>query len=189
MEFINNVLLDSSNHISNENINITKLHQWRSLLNELKTKYKKEEFINKIKVHFTFEKNSNNSKHIFKIPQNKLVNKDTVLSYVKQLLANINLLLQANLKLSNWKKENSIEGLPLISEDRMWHYELQKKTKDNQLKGYFYNEIDLTLRHKAFLLATHYWEARWILETIDTIENNTEKGTGEIAIKKQWKRF
>ncbi|WP_440881527.1 AAA domain-containing protein [Tenacibaculum sp. C7A-26P2] len=188
MEFINNVLLDSSNHISNENINITKLHQWRSLLNELKTEYKKEEFINKIKVHFTFEKNSNNSKHIFKIPQNKLVNKDTVLSYVKQLLANINLLLQANLKLSNWKKENSIEGLPLISEDRMWHYELQKKTKDNQLKGYFYNEIDLTLRHKAFLLATHYWEARWILETIDTIENNTEKGTGEIAIKKQWKR-
>ena len=46
----------------------------------------------------------------------------------------------------------------------------------------------MELRHKSFLLAVHYWEARWLLATRDVIENNTEKGTGESVIKAKWKR-
>lgn len=30
---------------------------------------------------------------------------------------------------------------------------------------YALDQFDTTLRHKAFLLATHYWEGRWLLET------------------------
>jgi energy-coupling factor transporter ATP-binding protein EcfA2 len=29
---------------------------------------------------------------------------------------------------------------------------------------HIHDELDITLRHRAFLLATHYWEGRWLLE-------------------------
>jgi superfamily I DNA and/or RNA helicase len=69
----------------------------------------------------------------------------------------------------------------------MWRIEYDKIENKNT-EGYFFDEIDITLRHKAFLLAIHYWEARWILETHTAIEENTEKGTGEKAIQAKWKR-
>jgi len=44
------------------------------------------------------------------------------------------------------------------------------------------------MRHKAFLLAVHYWECRWLIATREMLEENTEKGTGEVAIQAKWKR-
>ncbi|CAM1362748.1 DEAD/DEAH box helicase [Tenacibaculum xiamenense] len=188
IDYINNLLLREEDHISGDTFIITKIHQWRSLLAELKKTYKQDNFIDDIRVYFTSDENSQNEEHVFKITEDKLKDQDTALSYIKQLFANVNLLLQANLKLSDWKKENKILGQPFVSEEKMWDLDLQKNPNLDKSKGYFYNEIDMTLRHRAFLLATHYWEARWILETIDVVENDTERGTGENTIKAQWKR-
>jgi hypothetical protein len=51
-----------------------------------------------------------------------------------------------------------------------------------------HDELDITLRHRTFLLATHYWEGRWLLECQKLlIENN-----GGHALKRhkdKWQRY
>ncbi len=49
--------------------------------------------------------------------------------------------------------------------------------------------MDTTLRYTAFKLATHYWEARWLLEIKEQIETNyAEKQTKEKQ-EKRWRRY
>ena len=49
---------------------------------------------------------------------------------------------------------------------------------------------DTALRFPAFLYATHYWEARWLLEmegALNTLAEEKRK-TGAVAVKKRWLR-
>lgn len=52
---------------------------------------------------------------------------------------------------------------------------LQKLTETEKELNDFLDEIDTTLRYKAFLLATHYWEARWLKE-VKILHKLNEKG-------------
>ncbi|CAL2107529.1 AAA domain-containing protein [Tenacibaculum sp. 190524A02b] len=185
---LNKILVNTEDHIEKTTFEITKLHKWRTVLNELKAAYKETSFIDKVAKVFTSESTSENTAHLFKTDAEILNNKETLFSFIKQQLANINLLLQANLKLKNWKQENSIKGYPFVSEEQMWNYEYEKMQNNDKSHRFFFDEIDVTLRHEAFLLAIHYWEARWILATFDTLESDVEKGTGEKPIGAKWKR-
>ena len=190
IEKVNNLLLHEKNHIKKNAIQILKLQEWRTIITKIKTYSKEEKFINEIKRYFKIdlEENSTDSEHLFIVNKEMLTNNSTALVFIKKCIADLNLALSSNLKLKNWKHQNNITGYPFISEEQMWEFEYEKMESEDKSHRFFYDEIDLSLRHKAFLLATHYWEARWILETEDVLENETEKGTGEKTVIARWKR-
>jgi hypothetical protein len=52
------------------------------------------------------------------------------------------------------------------------------------------NEVcDRVLRFKAFKIATHYWEARWLEETCSFVETNDEDKKSPIKILRKWLRY
>ncbi|WP_111707975.1 AAA domain-containing protein [Lutibacter citreus] len=190
VEKINNLLLHKENYIQKNAIQISKLQQWRTIITKIKSLSKEDNFINEIKRYFKVdtEENTVNSEQLFKVNNEILTNNATALVFIKKCITDLNLALSSNLKLNNWKHLNNIIGYPFISEEQMWEFEYEKMESNDKTHRFFYDEIDLSLRHKAFLLATHYWEARWILETQDVLENETEKGTGEKTVIAKWKR-
>ncbi|OCK42150.1 hypothetical protein BA195_11015 [Tenacibaculum soleae] len=190
IDYLNNIILNEDNHIKKDAFKIGNLQEWRTILTNLKSAAKQTDFINQVKLYFTTnnEDQNNDSKVIFKITEGTISNNQKTNNFIKECLANVNLALQANLKLKNWKVKNNIKGFPFVSEAQMWQNEYEKLNSNNTTQRFFYDELDIELRHKSFLLAVHYWEARWLLETRNVIENNTEKGTGENAIKAKWKR-
>ncbi|MFD2205709.1 AAA domain-containing protein [Kiloniella antarctica] len=48
------------------------------------------------------------------------------------------------------------------------NYSLEDLQKSPHLCNHF---LDISFRHKAFLLATHYWEARWLIEARNLFQN------------------
>lgn len=52
-----------------------------------------------------------------------------------------------------------------------------------------FSELDQSKRHQAFLLATHYWEGRWIKETEAAIDEDILKKVGEINMKRKFRRY
>ena len=187
---INQYLANENDLIQEFSIEITKLQSWRKTLTFIKSQEKEINFLDIVKEYFIIEDTIEitEANKTFKIDAKTINNKKLASNYLKQFINQINIALQSNLQFKNWKYENNITGIPTISEEEMWKNEYSKLNSKEITHEFFYDEIDVSLRHKAFLLAIHYWEARWIIETIDTIENNTEKGTGENVIKAKWKR-
>jgi len=88
--------------------------------------------------------------------------------------------------ISEWEKfklGNNLNGDPPKDEIKYWEKEKQKINNEPNL---FYDELDVILRHKAFQLSLHYWEARWILESEKSLLGNNNKG--EKSTKGKWKR-
>ncbi|GGF70842.1 DEAD/DEAH box helicase [Wenyingzhuangia marina] len=186
---INAILIHDKDKIEKDKIHILNLKEWRNQIDKLKKEAKNADFIEKVKKIFFDDKTSKNPKdHSFKIATDILGDENKTLEFIKDVLANLNLAMQSNIKLNDWKQINNIKGYPFVSEAQMWDFEYQKMNTNSRTHQYFYDELDIGLRHKAFLLATHYWEARWLEATKEAIENNTEKGTGEKAISEKWKR-
>jgi len=50
-------------------------------------------------------------------------------------------------------------------------------------------EIDKNLRYKAFRLAQHYWEARWLLERHQEIEERFQQNQSVQNQQKKWRRY
>lgn len=185
---VNNLLLNKKDHIQKNTIQISNLQKWRTILNTLKSSSDERNFLEEVEQYFEVDSKNENSDKIFKIDKEVLNNSDATLIFIKKCITDINLALSSNLKLKNWKFKNSITGYPFVSEEQMWEFEYEKMESEDKSHRFFYDEIDLNIRHKAFLLATHYWEARWILETEDVLLNETEKGTGERVVAAKWKR-
>ncbi|MDM1556108.1 AAA family ATPase [Chryseobacterium indologenes] len=86
-----------------------------------------------------------------------------------------------------WKKDNKIKGNPPSSEKEYWDFELIK-ISEKIPANCFYDELDTTLRHKAFQLALHYWEARYLMELESNLyESNFDK-KGKEAAMMRWQR-
>ena len=190
---VNAVLIASKDHIKKDAVEIVKLQQWRKSLTHLKSKVREGSFQPELLSLFTIIDTNDdtlkgNKGCLFRLSESNFNNELLCLSYIKDIIKDINAVLNSFSRLQQWKLDNDIKGFPLISEEEMWDLEYKKLTKKDAFIGYFYDELDMSLRHKAFLLATHYWEARWIIATIDTLENDTEKGTGELVIQNKWKR-
>lgn len=189
IEKVNDLLLHSSDKIQKNTIQIVKLQEWRAILSTLKSIHKGANFTEEIQRYFSVEgKEGERSTHVFKMDVDVYKRPESTLAFIKEHIANLNIALNANLKLNDWKLQNKIKGYPFVSEAQMWDFEYEKMGSQDINHRFFYDEIDLTLRHKAFLLAIHYWEARWLLATEDALTNETEKGTGESVIQAKWKR-
>ena len=52
-----------------------------------------------------------------------------------------------------------------------------------------FNELDQGLRHEAFLLATHYWEGRWIMEAEVAIAEDILRKVGEQNMRRRFRRY
>lgn len=185
----NAILIHENDFIKKNKIQILNLKKWRDQINKLKLGAKNADFIEQVKLIFSCdEQQKNHQNYTFKINADVFADEQKTLEFVKECLANLNLAIQSNIKLNDWKQRNHIKGYPFVSEEQMWNFEYEKINTENKEHRYFYDELDVGLRHKAFLLATHYWEARWLIATKDALENETEKGTGEKVICEKWKR-
>lgn len=49
--------------------------------------------------------------------------------------------------------------------------------------------IDTNLRYKAFKIATHYWECRWLLQMEEQINCNYEESRNKENMQKKWQRY
>ncbi|MEX8546640.1 MAG: DEAD/DEAH box helicase, partial [Mucilaginibacter sp.] len=93
-----------------------------------------------------------------------------------------------------WKQQNLIQGNPPKNEAEYWEFENIKidglKKQDQKLSqpNCFYDELDVTLRHKAFQLALHYWEGRWLLQIEKDLTDVNFDKKGVDAIKNRWNR-
>ena len=185
--FVNSFLRNPDDYLQKETLQIGELKEWRKILTSIKAQHKSPDFIDEVKKYFTTEE-ENNPAYSFVCNSEVLAENSTALKFINDCLKHVNLAVQSNLKLRQWRSENNIQGYPFASEEQMWEYEYEKMNSGDTTHRFFYDEIDVTLRHKAFLLATHYWEARWLIATHEMLESDTEKGTGEKVMMAKWKR-
>ncbi len=52
-----------------------------------------------------------------------------------------------------------------------------------------FEQLDKTVRHEAFLLATHYWEGRWLLEVERAIREDTLRKNGQKYMTQRFRRY
>ncbi|MFB9075958.1 AAA domain-containing protein [Flavobacterium procerum] len=90
-------------------------------------------------------------------------------------------------KWKDWKVKNSIIGNPPKNEDEYWNFEYAK-IKNKAEPNCFYDELDVSLRHKSFQLALHYWEGRWLMRLETDLTDPNFKKKGIDAVKNRWKR-
>lgn len=86
-----------------------------------------------------------------------------------------------------WKKDNQINGNPPSSDEEYWDFELTK-INEKIAANSFYDELDITLRHKAFQLASHYWEARYLMELESNLYQSNFDGKGKNPMIMRWQR-
>lgn len=86
-----------------------------------------------------------------------------------------------------WKTQNSIKGNPPKTEEEYWNFELLK-IKNNLDPNCFYDEFDVSFRHKAFQLALHYWEGEYLIKLENDLSDGSFDKKGEDAIKNRWQR-
>jgi AAA domain len=86
-----------------------------------------------------------------------------------------------------WKTQNSIIGNPPKNEEEYWDFELLK-IKNNSEPNCFYDELDISFRHKAFQLALHYWEGEYLIKLEYDLPDGGFGGKGLDSIKNRWQR-
>lgn len=112
-------------------------------------------------------------------------------SILEKIESKINLAKAISEKISNWKNwktENSIKGNPPKTEEEYWDFELLK-IKNNSEPNCFYDELDVSVRHKAFQLALHFWEGEYLIKLESDLAHhvNFDKKGCE-AVKNRWQR-
>ncbi len=96
-------------------------------------------------------------------------------------------IIQKIAKWKNWKTQNSINGNPPKTKEEYWEFE-RLKIKNQSEPNCFYDELDVSLRHKAFQLALHYWEGRYLEKLEEDLPDGNFDGKGLAATKNRWRR-
>lgn len=113
--------------------------------------------------------------------------KSSILELIDKKIRLTKTIKDAVLGWKSWKEKYAIKGNPPRTESQYWDYEylkIQSKAKPNC----FYDELDVELRHKAFQLALHYWEGRWILQLEQDLNSDQFDKKGQSAVENRWKR-
>jgi len=92
---------------------------------------------------------------------------DTIERVIKSKLTLVQKILDVEQRWKEWKSRYSIKSNP----------------------PELFDELDLGIRHETFLLAVHYWEGRWILETEDALAEDVLKKTGEPNMRRRYHRY
>jgi len=86
-----------------------------------------------------------------------------------------------------WKTNNTINSNPPRSEEEYWECE-HEKIENRISANCFYDELDISIRHKAFQLALHYWEGRYLLQLENDLSDPKFYGKGKEPMINRWKR-
>lgn len=57
-----------------------------------------------------------------------------------------------------------------------------------QLQEYFLSDLEVSIKHRMFLLATHYWEGRWIIATQQALKEGSLAKRGKQQVIAHWQR-
>ncbi|MDR1554627.1 MAG: hypothetical protein LBS39_01210 [Campylobacteraceae bacterium] len=169
-------------------------------LNSLEEKiilyFKTESLLNKffcfLKIKTTLE---NRTRKINIILRDSLL-EDKILTYSENYILNtidskikiINKIMHAIIGWKEWKTRNLIIGNPPRTKEQYWDFEYLKIRKSLP-PNCFYDELDVGIRHKAFQLALHYWEGRYLQKLEFDLKNeNNFYGKGENTTINRWKR-
>ncbi|TDT46943.1 AAA domain-containing protein [Maribacter spongiicola] len=87
----------------------------------------------------------------------------------------------------SFKERNDLTGNPPRNKEEYWDLEMLK-IRNKVAPNCFYDELDVSIRHKAFQLAIHYWEGRYLqrLESDLRDPNFTKKGKSTVISR--WQR-
>ncbi|BAV06141.1 AAA domain-containing protein [Filimonas lacunae] len=94
----------------------------------------------------------------------------------------------------SWKQQHHIKGDPPVNEKAYWDKEyikiegLRKNDPVQSRPNCFFDELDISLRHKAFQLALHYWEGRWLLKLEEDLASDIFTGNNEEKARNRWTR-
>lgn len=116
---------------------------------------------------------------------------------LEKIDSKIKMAMSISKSIADWdtlKANHSINGNPprneaLYTSCENLKVESQKRGDEEGAKpNCFYDELDVTLRHKAFQIAVHYWEGRWLQKTeLDLTDSNFDRNGKEI-VENRWKR-
>lgn len=124
---------------------------------------------------------------LFEVSNEFVFTKNNIL---KEVDSKIKLAKEINEKIKNWKNwktKNSINGNPPKTEEEYWNFELLK-IKNNSEPNCFYDELDVSYRHKAFQLALHFWEGEYLIKLESDLADMNFDKKGIDAIKNRWQR-
>lgn len=121
------------------------------------------------------------------IPENFVFKKNEILDTIDSKINTAKKIMGSIEKWKLWKNNNSIKGNPPRSEEKYWEFE-HLKIKEKISANCFYDELDISLRHKAFQLALHYWEGRYLLQLESDLFDPKFNGKGKEPMINRWKR-
>ncbi|MBV8326691.1 AAA domain-containing protein [Chryseobacterium sp.] len=121
------------------------------------------------------------------IPENFVFKKNEILDIIDSKINTAKKIMGSIEKWKLWKNNNSIKGNPPRSEEKYWEFE-HLKIKEKISANCFYDELDISLRHKAFQLALHYWEGRYLLQLESDLFDPKFNGKGKEPMINRWKR-
>lgn len=118
-------------------------------------------------------------------------------SILEQIDTKIKMATSISNSISDWtnlKNTNYITGNP--PRDELEYASLEdvkveaqkNNDKDGASPNSFYDELDVTLRHKAFQIAVHYWEGRWLQQVEEDLLDPNFAKKGMDSVENRWKR-
>lgn len=185
-----------ANNILNEVTFRTDVENLKSIEEKIILYFNNEPFFRKVFCFFGFKSALNNRASEIKITlrdslievSNEFIfSKSSILEKVDSKIKIANTITEKIGNWRNWKLKNSIKGNPPKTEEEYWDFELLK-IKNNSEPNCFYDELDVSFRHKAFQLALHYWEGEYLLKLESDLADVNFDKKGLDAIKNRWQR-
>ncbi|MDR2341861.1 MAG: hypothetical protein LBD84_02310 [Campylobacteraceae bacterium] len=157
--------------------------------------FKTEPFANKLfcllKIKTALENRSRKIDIILRdsLLQGKILiyNENSILKTIDLEIKTIKNIIRAITNWKEWKIKNSIIGNPPRTEEQYWNLE-NLKIKEILKPNCFYDELDVGMRHKAFQLALHYWEGRYLQKLELDLKDKNFDSKGASATANRWKR-
>jgi hypothetical protein len=185
-----------SNNILSESSFKSDIESLKSIEEKIIQYFNNESFFRKLFCFFGLKSALNNRASEIKIilrdslievSNEFLFSKSSILEKVDSKITLANAITEKIENWKNWKTKNSIKGNPPKTEEEYWDFEVLK-IKNNSEPNCFYDELDVSFRHKAFQLALHYWEGEYLIKLeSDLVDVNFDK-KGLDAIKNRWQR-
>ncbi len=120
-------------------------------------------------------------------PERFVLTKSNILEKVDAKIRMAKTIIEKIHNWKTWKTQNSIKGNPPKTDEEYRDFELFK-IKNHSEPNCFYDELDVSFRHKAFQLALHYWEGRYLVKLEEDLNSDIFTGKNEIKSKNRWQR-
>ncbi|MDR0580353.1 MAG: AAA family ATPase [Campylobacteraceae bacterium] len=197
-EIFKNIYADKElclHELLDENVLQNYIKELNSIEKKIISYFKTEPLINKffcfLKIKTALENRSHKIDIILRdsVLQDKIIiyNENNILKIIDLEIKTAKNIIHATLNWKKWKMKNSIIGNPPKTKEQYWSFEYLK-IKDALKPNCFYDELDVGMRHKAFQLALHYWEGRYLQKLEFDLKDKNFNSKGKEATINRWKR-